>query len=330
MDGKYTPGPSPALPPDPPPGPVLVVVGAASRDVTDDDPRGWRLGGGVTYSALTAARLGLRTAAVVGVDGPAADADELDLLRAAGVELRLIRLAHGPVLVNEERPEGRRQRCLEPSDPVPPDGAPRDWRTSPGWVLAPVAAELPDGWAAVPSEGAFVALGWQGLLRALTAGEPVRRVEPRAGRLLRRADLVGVSRDDLAPDQPLDGLVRLLRPGATLAVTRGDRGGILVRGPRGGPPAGPDDLDLTHYPAVAAGATIDPTGAGDVFLAALAAARIEPRLVGGRIGQGFDLLLAAAAASLVIERPGLHGVPDRAAIRRRMTAARRPAIRDDR
>ena len=58
-----------------------------------------------------------------------------------------------------------------------------------------------------------------------------------------------------------------------------------------------------------------------MFLAALAAARIEPRLVGGRIGQGFDLLLAAAAASLVLEGPGMLGVPTRAAVRQRMAEA---------
>ena len=46
----------------------VVHVGSASRDLTDEDPRGWRLGGGVSYCALTTARLGLRTAAIVGVD----------------------------------------------------------------------------------------------------------------------------------------------------------------------------------------------------------------------------------------------------------------------
>ena len=41
---------------------------------TPDDPRGWRLGGGVTYAALTTARLGLRTAAYIGVDDAGAPA----------------------------------------------------------------------------------------------------------------------------------------------------------------------------------------------------------------------------------------------------------------
>jgi len=56
------------------PRPTIVVVGAAARDLTESDPRGWRLGGGVSYGALTTARLGLRTAALVGVDATAADA----------------------------------------------------------------------------------------------------------------------------------------------------------------------------------------------------------------------------------------------------------------
>ena len=68
----------------------------ASRSSTSDRPRatsrptiprGWRLGGGVTYAALTTARLGLRTAAVVGVDREASRAHELDAMRDAGVDI---------------------------------------------------------------------------------------------------------------------------------------------------------------------------------------------------------------------------------------------------
>ena len=62
--------------------PEVVVVGAASRDVVDDDPRGWRLGGGVSYSALAVARLGLPTRALIGVDREASSASELDDLLA--------------------------------------------------------------------------------------------------------------------------------------------------------------------------------------------------------------------------------------------------------
>jgi len=303
-----------------------VVVGAAARDLVGDDPRGWRLGGGVSYSALTTARLGLPTGAIVGVDDAASTASELDLLRQAGVEVHLVRLDHGPVFENIERPEGRLQLCGGASDPLPADVVPEAWRDAPGWILAPVAGELPARWAEVPRSDAFVAVGWQGLLRELVAGEAVRLVAPRPDPIIRRADLVGLSRDDVDRGMGLADLYALLRRDASLAVTRGDRGGLVAHGAHGDRDAA---LELRHYPAVPSHDTVDPTGAGDVFLAALAAARIEPRLVGGRLSQGLDLLLAAAAASLVLEGPGLVGVPTRDAVRIRMGEAvqRRTAAR---
>jgi len=292
--------------------PAVVVVGAAARDIAADDRRGWRLGGGVAYSALTTGRLGVPTGAIVAVDREASSAHEIDLLREAGVDVRLVHLEHGPVFENIERPEGRLQLSAGPSDPVPVAVIPAGWERAPGWILAPVEAELPDGWADVPSPEATVAVGWQGLLRVLRPGEAVEHLAPSPLSILDRADLVGVSRDDVDRSTELADLCRLLRPGATLVVTQGDRGGLVME-------AGPDGVHrLRHYPAVRSHAVSDPTGAGDVFLAALAAARIEPRLIGGRIAAGFDLLLAAAAASLVLEGPGLLGVPHRDAVRERM------------
>lgn len=311
MEAHLTPDQAPTRAAEPR-QPDVVVVGSAARDLAPDDPRGWRLGGSVSYCALTAARLGLRTGALVGVDGEAAGADELDLLREAGVDVRRVRLANGPVFANIERPEGRLQLCHHRSAPIPVEAVPAEWAAVPGWIFAPVAAELPDAWAAVPASEALVAVGWQGLLRLLVPGEPVRRITPRPTPVVRRANLVGVSRDDVDGDVPLEALYACLRPGASLAITRGDHGGLVADG------SGDGSLHLRHYPAVPSHALVDPTGAGDVFLAALMAARIEPRLVGGRIGQGFDLLLAAAAASLVLEASGLRAVPTRDAVRARM------------
>lgn len=298
---------------------TIVVAGAASRDIVPNDPRGWRLGGGVSFSALTAARLGLTTRAVIGVDAEAATARELDVLRAAGVELVLVPLGRGPVFENLERPEGRFQVAHQPSDPLAVEAVPAAWRSSDGWLLAPVADELPDDWTEAPAEGAFVAVGWQGLLRELVAGEPVRQVAPGPHPIVARADVASISREDVDRSIRVDDLVAFLHDGAQLVVTQGDQGGIVAERVAG-------RARLRHYPPVPSPTVVDTTGAGDTFLAALAAARVEPRLVGGRIGPGYDLLLAAAAASLVLEGHGLDGVPDRAAVRARMTAARQLGV----
>src|SRR3954462_4491824 len=99
--------------------PDVVVAGSAARDIDAADPRGWRLGGGVTYGALALARLGVRTGVVIGLDEPARDAHELDMLESAGAEVIRVPLERGPVFNNEERPTGRVQTCLSVSDPVP-------------------------------------------------------------------------------------------------------------------------------------------------------------------------------------------------------------------
>src|SRR4029079_4244500 len=95
------------------------------------------------------------------------------------------------------------------------------------------AAELSPAWADVPASEAVVALGWQGLLRELVAGEPTHRVAPHADPIVRRADVVGLSRDDVERDVELADLYRLLRRGASLAVTHGDQGGLIVPGAHG-------------------------------------------------------------------------------------------------
>ena len=149
----------------------VVHVGSASRDIADDDPRGWRLGGGVTYAALATARLGLRTAAVVGVDALSRTARELDTLRDSGVDLLLVELAAAPVFRNLETSEGRVQTALVAGVPLPVVPVPDSWRGATGWSLVPVAGEVGDGWLAPIPETAIVGVGWQGLLRHLADGD---------------------------------------------------------------------------------------------------------------------------------------------------------------
>ena len=268
----------------------------------------------MTYAALTLARLGLRVRALVGVDPTAAESWELDLLRAAGAEVALVRLDRGPVFENIEGVEGRIQRCLSESDPIPISAVPAGWGGDPGWVLVPVADELDPEWATVPPAGAFVAVGWQGMLRTLVAGEVVRRRAPARTALIARANLIGLSRDDLPPDTSREALLRLIDPRTELVMTEGDGGGRIAAPASGRGGRGP----WRRYGAIPSDGAVDPTGAGDVLLAAIVAVRLDPSLAGRRSGRGSDVRLAAAAASLATEAPGLSGIPELGAVLRRM------------
>lgn len=295
---------------------LVVVAGAASRDLVADDPRGWRLGGGVVYGSLALARLGLPVVAYVGLDAESNAAAELDILRRAGVEIRPVALERGAVFENREGPAGREQRAHSWPSPIPPSVVePGLAGAAAGWLLAPIAAELPDGWADLPRSEALVALAWQGYLRRQAAGGRIERRAPGPGPLLRRADLVAASVEDLGPGIPLAAVAACLRPTTTFVLTAGERGGLVGQRALG-------RWRWRRYRAVPSRAAVDPTGAGDVFLAALLAARLEPRLVGGRLAQGVDLLLAAAAASLAIEGPGIAGIGGLTAVGERLRALR--------
>jgi sugar/nucleoside kinase (ribokinase family) len=301
----------------------VVHVGSACRDLTPDDPRGWRLGGGVTYAALTTARLGLRTAALIGADALGGGSDELDLLRDAGVELRLVPLAEAPIFENRETPSGRLQTCHAVGLPIGVPPLPEAWRNARAWSLVPVAGEIADDWATAIPQAAYLAVGWQGMLRDLSPGAMVARRAPSPSALLRRADLVGVSHHDVGPRTPIATLAALLHPGADLLVTEGREGGLLVHVGSDGP------TDVVRYLPTATDRELDPTGAGDTFLAALLASVLRPAIVGRRRSRRSpDLRFAAAAGSLVVEGPGLSAVPDRAAVivRRARERVRRAVV----
>jgi sugar/nucleoside kinase (ribokinase family) len=301
----------------------VVHVGAACRDIAPDDPRGWRLGGGVTYAALTTARLGLRTAAVVGVDAEAARASELDALRDAGVDILQVDLPQGPVFHNVETPHGREQTVIARGVPVRPVAMPASWVASPSWSLVPVAAEVDDEWAALIDPEAIVGVAWQGMLRRLVPGTKVERIPPSERAILRRADLVGVSHLDVAPETSLGTLTSFLHPGARLLVTQGGQGGLLVTTDRDGP------VEVLRYLPTPTEREVDPTGAGDTFLAALLAVLVRPSVAaspGRSLARG--LRFAAAAGSLAVEDLGLAGVPDRTAVlvRRARERVRRAVV----
>jgi sugar/nucleoside kinase (ribokinase family) len=295
--------------------PQLVVVGAAARDVDPSDERGWTLGGGVSFSSLLAARLGVRVGVLIGLDPLARDARELTLMTDAGADLEVVPLANGPVFENIEGPRGRRQIARGLSDRLDPSALPRRWRDASTFLLAPVAGEIGVEWASALDTDATVALSWQGLLREMAVDEDVRPLPARPQPLFERAEVAGVSREDLrGGGAPLTEL--LPRPGQELAITAGERGALHVRRMESG-------LEMRRVRAVRAMSVRNPVGAGDSFLTAWVVARLRDGPFGPEpLSLGRALHFAALVATLGIERGGLTGVADAELVRARLLGGR--------
>jgi sugar/nucleoside kinase (ribokinase family) len=281
--------------------PDVVVVGSATRDLSDDDPRGWRLGGGVTFGALALARLGLRTGLVLGLDAEASTARELDLIRGAGAEIVEVPLATGPVFTNVETLAGRIQTCGSLSDPVPVHALPDGWDAAPAFVFAPIASEIPDEWVNVPSADACVAFAWQGILRNLAPGERVTPKDPGPSPFLERADILAFSRHDVPSELSLLEIGSWVGDRCDVLLTAGLVGGILLQMRRGRVTA------ARAYPSVPSIREVDPTGAGDTMLAGMVAARLVAGAEAERLGR--DIYTGATASSLLVEGPGMNSVP---------------------
>jgi sugar/nucleoside kinase (ribokinase family) len=288
--------------------PDLVVVGAAARDMTPVDSRGWRLGGSATYAALAAGELGVRVGCVLGVDAAARTAHELQRLREAGVDVLVCPIEAGPVFRNTESGGVRTQAWASVSDQMPVS-VPNAWRLARYWLFVPVASELQDEWATIPPADAFVGVGWQGLLRAFRDDKTVQPTPPVPSRILARANATVASIEDFSPlTTELRDLVRCIDPESLLILTMGARGGI-VRASHG----------LHQFPAIPSANSLDPTGAGDVFLSAFISSRI---LMGKSWTLGRALRMSAAAGSCAVESTGLDGVPTRGQLARRLGESR--------
>ena len=227
-------------------------------------------GGGVTYAALTTARLGLRTAAVIGVD------------EAAGRRRRA-------------RPAARRRGRPAAGRRSPRARSSTTSRRRRAGVQTCVPSGVPLPIPRLP--GVVAARRRPGRSRRSPARSATRGPRPSRTRRLRRGRLAGLAPRRSSPGErvgrrppravgaPAPGrprrrqpprrrpgrrrsrrCARLLHPGADLLVTQGRDGGLARR--TSAPDGSPRRLRYLPTPT---DREVDPTGAGDTFLAALLA-----------------------------------------------------------
>ncbi len=269
-----------------------VTVGHVTVDVLADGSR--HPGGTAFYSALQAARLGLRTLVLTQGDPPEVEQllepyrDELDLT--------VLPAQHTTTLQTAGEGAARRQRLLAWAGPI---AAPEVDTAI--LHLAPVARETPRGCLGThPPLAEFVGLTPQGLLREWDARGDLALAPPPRELLPARCDAVVLSAGER--ERCEDFLSTAREDGALVAVTAGAWPVTLLL------PSG----ETLRVPVPTVEHPRDDLGAGDVFAAALFVALREGRPPAAAAA----FANAAAAVRLAGSGPGAIG--DRHAIEARL------------
>jgi bifunctional ADP-heptose synthase (sugar kinase/adenylyltransferase) len=229
--------------------------------------------GGVAYSALSALRLGKKVGVVSSVG------KDTDLSALGGTTLLLKISEHNTKFENVYRDGKRHQRVLGLAPPIEISQIPTEWRYAPVVHIAPIAQEVPKAVCSIFK--GLVGVSAQGWLRKWDDSGKVYMVE---FDLKPNADVLIVSENDLVGHKPsFDGIT---------IITRGSSGADIYQ----------RNAHRCHIPAFET-IEVDPTGAGDVFATAFLIRYHETHDI---VDSG---IFAACAASFVIERKGIKGVP---------------------
>ncbi len=272
------------------------AIGHVTIDVFADGSR--RAGGTAFYSALQAARLGLRAAIVT--QGRAAEIEALLEPYRCELTLHVLPAEHTTTLHTAGSDAARSQRVLAWAGAIAAEDVMLDTAIA---HLAPVARETPADWS---GQARFVGLTPQGLARRWSGdGGLIEQVPPTAAEaaVVARCDALVVS--ELERDSCAEMIAAASAAGAVVAVTAGAHPNtILVPG---------DEAIALDVPVLAD--PVDDLGAGDVFAAALFVALSEGR------SPHDAAAFANAAAAVRMHGMGAEAIGDREAIEARLLAS---------
>src|SRR5947209_6515876 len=276
-----------------------LLLGHITVDRLDD--KKVAMGGTATYAALTARNMGAR----VGVHTSSAyEPGLIDILR--GVLVARIPAEYTTCFVNEYTAGKRRQTIESVAEKLTYEQILPEWRNPPVVHLGPLCQEV-DASLVNRFPRSLIGATPQGWMREWDESGLVRAVEwADADRVLRKADVVVISEDDVADPSVIEDWAAKAR---MLVVTLGERGCDVYR--EGG-------AEPFHSPAFKSATEVDPTGAGDVFAAAFLWHLHQ---------QGGDWTTAAdwanCVASFVVEKRGVTGVPKLADVEKRWRSGTR-------
>jgi len=282
--------------------PEVVVVGHATVDtnVLPDGSRVLSIGGPPTYSGLSLKALGRR----VGVFSNVSEdrwSDVRALYSAGGVDVKGL-LARGERMTTFENIYdewgGRRQRCTAVAPPLREEDFPAFYAGAKCFYVSPVAGEVScELLRFLKRLGKPVVLDPQGMLRRIgEGGEVLLHLSSDFLDSLRFVDVVKVGKDEIEAF-PMENreILHFLR----------EKGSRVVIVTRAGEPVLYLDEEGFLEVEVPRVEVKDPTGAGDVYGAALVSEYLE------RGDWRFAARFAAVAASLKIRFEALRGFPSR-------------------
>jgi sugar/nucleoside kinase (ribokinase family) len=257
-----------------------LAVGHVSIDRT---PSGPRLGGTVSYAALTARALGMR----VGIVTSASEAAPLQPL--AGIPLVCVPADATTEFENIPLDPGRRQILHHRAAQILLEHIPQTWRTAPIIHLAPIASEFDPGLAA-ELQASLLGVTPQGWLRDWDdSGQVFARLWEDPDVVLKHSGAVVFSLEDL--DRDLERVESYAHQTRLLCVTEGGAGCVVYW-----------NGDRRRIPAPAV-EKVDSTGAGDIFASAFFVRLYMTR------DPWEAARFATQAASFSISRTGLDGIP---------------------
>ncbi len=260
-----------------------LAIGHVTHDVLSDDT--YAIGGTVSYAALTVAALRRS----VGILTSAGTDFDFSIFNGS-ISVSCERAAMTTTFTNTYVNGSRSQRVHGLASPLSGASVPASWRSPRVAHIGPVIGECSPDLITSFSDRTFVGITPQGWMRSQN-GEG--RVHPHAWCVeeaaLHRASAVVFSLDDVQGNwqkaKRIAGLTHLL------VVTMGARGGIVFL-----------DGVPNPFPALQV-AEVDPTGAGDIFAAALF------DTVSSGVPPVQAAHFAACLASRSVARVGPEGVP---------------------
>lgn len=271
----------------------ILLVGHVTRDLIGTDQQGpYRLGGTVSFAAITALRLGRQPTIITRA---ATDTNLTEL--PAEVDLHVLPSPTTTTFANLYTAEGRVQYCYTPALPITAADIAPNLRRPRVVLLGPLVDEISGDVATIFDDSTLVTAVPQGWMRQWDAtGRVSSKAWTSADAILPNLDVLVLSLEDIAFDlsrlEPFFAHVPIVvvteyRDGSTL-YQRGQDG--ILR-----------EIKIPPRPAH----EVDPTGAGDTFATAFII----------RLQETGDPVQAArfanVTASFGVEKEGVAGIPSR-------------------